>query len=187
MKIYPLSYFLLLALMACELGAKTVSKENKVKTPVMVNGKALSEEDIKKQLTPEQYKVTREAGTEPPFKNEYWDKKDEGIYVDRITGKALFSSLDKYDSGTGWPSFTRAIDEAAVSLHEDGSIPFMKRTEVVSADSGSHLGHVFDDGPEPTGKRFCMNSASMKFIPKSELAGDYAKYLPLFEKPTQKK
>jgi len=155
--------------------------ENKAKKDMPVG---MTDEDIKKQLTPEQYNITRQGGTEAPFQNEYWNNHKDGIYVDLITGKPLFSSLDKYDSGTGWPSFTKTIDGDAVLTQTDKSIPLMTRTEVISKDSGSHLGHVFDDGPpDAGGKRFCMNSGAMKFIPKEKLKGTkYEKYLKLFEK-----
>lgn len=128
-------------------------------------------EYIKKHsgLTELQYHVVKENGTEPPFKNEYWDNHEEGIYVDIVSGEALFSSKDKYDSGTGWPSFTKPISEKAVTLHEDNTL-FVKRTEVRSAIADSHLGHVFDDGPQDKGgKRWCMNSAALRFIPKKDM------------------
>ena len=143
---------------------------------------------LKEKLTPLQYNVTQEKGTEPPFRNEYWDNKKDGIYVDVVTGEPLFSSLDKYDSGTGWPSFTKPIDQEMVSKEEDSS-HFMTRTEVISK-GGSHLGHVFDDGPGETGERYCINSASMKFIPVERLEAEgYGQYLSLFDKSgkTEKK
>lgn len=148
----------------------------------MAESKKPNFDDVKQLLNKQQYDVMYQDGTEPAFNNEYWNKKDEGIYVDRMTGKALFSSLDKYDSGTGWPSFTKPIDEEALKTKEDSSL-FMTRTEVRSASSDAHLGHVFDDGPGPNGKRFCMNSASLLFIPVAELeAKGYGKYKKLFEK-----
>jgi methionine-R-sulfoxide reductase len=144
-----------------------------------------NDEELKRALTPLQYKVTQEEGTEPPFRNEYWDKKEPGIYVDVVSGEPLFSSLDKYDSGTGWPSFTRPLEPEHVTEREDRSL-LMSRTEVRSRDAGSHLGHVFDDGPAPTGLRYCMNSAALRFIPVDRLEAEgYGRYLPLFE-PTQK-
>jgi methionine-R-sulfoxide reductase len=143
---------------------------------------AAAQEALKK-LTPLQYHVTQEGGTERPFQNAYWDNKREGIYVDVVTGKALFSSTDKYDSGTGWPSFTKPIDEVAVVSHVDTTLG-MTRTEVRSTDSNSHLGHVFDDGPhDKGGRRFCMNSAALRFVPREEMAAQgYGEYLGLFRK-----
>ncbi|HPC47260.1 MAG TPA: peptide-methionine (R)-S-oxide reductase MsrB, partial [Deltaproteobacteria bacterium] len=139
-------------------------------------------EELRKRLSPRQFEVTQNQGTEPPFQNEYWDNHREGIYVDVVSGEPLFSSRDKFDSGTGWPSFTRPLVPENIVEKQDDSF-FMKRTEVKSARAGSHLGHVFPDGPPPTGLRYCINSASLRFIPREDLEKEgYGSFLPLFEK-----
>ena len=143
-----------------------------------------SEAELKKKLTSLQYQVTQEEETESPFKNEFWDNKSEGIYVDIVSGEALFSSLDKFDSGTGWPSFTKPISENSLTLKTDRRFIFMTRTEVRSKLADSHLGHVFDDGPAPSHKRYCMNSAAMRFIPKNELVAEgFGEFKSLFDNP----
>jgi peptide methionine sulfoxide reductase msrA/msrB len=161
------------------------------KTPVLVSDRTRdnhmdtytkpTDAELKKKLTPMQYDVTQHEGTEPAFRNEYWNNHEAGIYVDVVSGEPLFSSLDKYDSGTGWPSFTKPLEPANVATKTDRQLG-MVRTEVRSAHGDSHLGHVFDDGPRPTGQRYCMNSASMRFIPVARLEAEgYGRYLKLFK------
>jgi methionine-R-sulfoxide reductase len=141
-----------------------------------------NEAELRKKLTQQQYHVTQMCGTEPPFQNAYWDNHRAGIYVDVVSGEPLFSSLDKFDSGSGWPSFTKPIDKAHVAEKSDRSVG-MERVEVRSSRSDSHLGHVFDDGPGPTHARYCINSAALRFIPVEKLQEEgYGEYLSLFEK-----
>ena len=146
----------------------------------------MSKEELRKQLTPLQYHVACESGTEPPFRNEYWDNHAAGIYVDVISGEALFASVHKFESGTGWPSFWQPIKKGVLKEKTDATIGAV-RTEIRSAKADAHLGHVFDDGPKPTGLRYCMNSASMRFVPKEKMKElGYGEFLPLFDKPAAK-
>ena len=175
----PLIVLVALAAMASSSGAQTRSPISGRHS--MTDYKKPSDAELKKELSPLQYQVTQHEATERPFQNEYWNNHEAGIYVDVVSGEPLFSSLDKFDSGTGWPSFTKPLEPANVKTDTDRSLG-MVRTEVRSAHADSHLGHLFDDGPAPTGMRYCMNSASMRFIPVSKLEQEgYGQYLPLFE------
>lgn len=183
------------AMMLALIALATVAGSGRVvaQSPAMPKGeykvdtfKKPSENELKKKLTPTQFEVTQHESTERPFNNEYWDNHEDGIYVDVVSGEPLFSSKDKFESGTGWPSFTRPLVPENIKVKTDKSL-LMTRTEVRSAHADSHLGHLFDDGPKPTGMRYCMNSASMRFIPVKNLAAEgYGEYLKLFDGKTHK-
>jgi methionine-R-sulfoxide reductase len=162
---------------------EAATQSSAMTTPSTTSDKSAkpSEAELRNKLTPEQYHVTQMCGTEPPFRNAYWNEHRDGIYVDVVSGEPLFSSRDKFDSGTGWPSFTKPIEKARVAEKTDRTLG-MDRTEVRSSKSDSHLGHVFPDGPAPTGQRYCINSAALRFIPVEKLKEEgYGEYLAFFE------
>jgi len=170
------------ALVACSAApAGSASAQNEVASKVAKKPLKKGDPELKSLLTPLQYAVTQRDATETPFRNEYWDNHEAGIYVDVVSGEALFSSTDKYESGTGWPSFTKPLEPGNVKKEPGGSLFW--GVEVRSAAANSHLGHIFNDGPKPAGLRYCINSAATRFIPVSRLVAEgYGKYLPLFQK-----
>jgi methionine-R-sulfoxide reductase len=168
------------------LSAQTTKLAQRSGSHTMTNFKKPNDDSLKKVLTPLQYQVTQHEATERPFQNAYWDNHEPGIYVDVVSGEPLFSSTDKFESGTGWPSFTRPLVPENITTKTDRTLG-MSRTEVRSKNADSHLGHLFDDGPRPTGLRYCMNSASMRFIPASKLVEEgYGEYAHLFTAQAKK-
>jgi methionine-R-sulfoxide reductase len=186
MKSYMRTLFLLVLIGTCTFAGSEASNAQVLHKPQPRRYVKKSDEQLRRELTPEQYAVTQRNSTERPFHNEFWDNHEAGIYVDVVSGEPLFSSLDKYDSGTGWPSFTKPLEPANITTKTDREL-FMERTEVRSKNANSHLGHLFDDGPKPAGTRYCMNSAAMRFIPVDKLEAEgYGEYVALFHRKATK-
>ncbi|MEA3211360.1 MAG: peptide methionine sulfoxide reductase msrA/msrB [Chthoniobacter sp.] len=181
-KLLPIHFLVACALAVLPAPASLAGEKDKPETKTETTPPKVNKEDLKKKLTPLQYAVTCENGTERAFANEFWNNHEAGLYVDVISGEALFASNHKFDSGTGWPSFFQPLNKESVVEVKDTSAG-VERTEIRSKTSDAHLGHLFDDGPKPTGQRYCINSAALRFIPVAKLKeAGYEKYLPLFEK-----